>query len=92
LGGGVEILTLEVGEKYIATAFPDGTIFMSTSQLSGCYKIGQVSAILVHEMGHLIARHTAERFSRDLMANNFAELFSFDSPMSNTLAIRDFKS
>jgi len=83
----VEKLIMGIADTFTATAFPDGTILMSTSQLSECYKLGQVGAILAHEMGHLVARHTAERFSHDLMANEFAELFGSDGPMSNTLAM-----
>jgi predicted Zn-dependent protease len=87
LDGEIETLTLKLGDKFIATALPDGTIFVGTSQLFGCFKIGHVCAILAHEMGHLIARHTAERFSHDLVLNKFAELFGFEGTMYNNLAV-----
>ncbi|KAF4627680.1 hypothetical protein G7Y89_g10473 [Cudoniella acicularis] len=54
-----------------------GKIFISTRCLSTCETLGQVAAILAHEITHIIARHSSEKRSSRLFAYKTARWFGF---------------
>mgnify|MGYP001207736565 FL=1 len=48
-----------------AFALPGGQIFITMSLLSRLETEGQLAAVLAHEVGHVIARHSAEHIAKD---------------------------
>lgn len=65
---------------------------MSASQLRQTSTTEQVAAIVAHEMGHLIARHSAERFSHQQLSSGFEKMFGFSSLCPDLRAVQELEA
>lgn len=52
-----------------AFALPGGYIYVSRGLLAQANSEAEVAAVLAHEVGHITARHSAERYSRGVLAS-----------------------
>jgi predicted Zn-dependent protease len=52
-----------------AFALPGGPIFITEALLSRLQTEGQLAGVLAHEIGHVIARHSAERIAQQELTN-----------------------
>jgi len=59
-----------------AFALPGGQIFITIALLSRLETEGQLAAVLAHEIGHVIARHSAERIAKSQVAQGLTGAFA----------------
>jgi predicted Zn-dependent protease len=59
-------------ETVNAFALPGGQIFMTTGLLQLLETEGQVAGVLGHEMGHVLARHSAEQIAKSQLTQGLA--------------------
>ena len=59
-----------------AFALPGGQIFITMSLLSRLETEGQLAAVLAHEVGHVIARHSAEHIAKDQLTQGLTGAFA----------------
>ncbi|TYZ13357.1 M48 family metallopeptidase [Hymenobacter lutimineralis] len=88
---GVNWVFLVVEDSSInASAFPGGKIFVTTGMLRVCPTDTLLASVLGHEMGHVLAGHTAESYSK-LMVNmvGMVAVAAVDVAQSSTRAPGD---
>lgn len=56
-------------EKVNAFALPDGYVYITRGLLALAENEAEMAGVLAHEIGHITARHTAQRFSNAQAAN-----------------------
>lgn len=59
-----------------AFAVPGGYIYLSRGLLTQANSEAEVAAVLAHEVGHITARHSAERYSRGVLTSLGAAILS----------------
>jgi predicted Zn-dependent protease len=59
-----------------AFALPGGQIFITMALLSRLETEGQLAGVLGHEVGHVIARHSAERIAKDQLTQGLTGAFA----------------
>ncbi|MEQ1597300.1 MAG: M48 family metallopeptidase [Casimicrobium sp.] len=59
-----------------AFALPGGQIFITMSLLSRLETEGQLAAVLGHEVGHVLARHSAEHIAKDQLTQGLTGAFA----------------
>lgn len=62
-----------------AFALPGGQIFITMALLSRLETEGQLAGVLGHEVGHVIARHSAERIAKDNLTQGLTGAFAMGS-------------
>jgi beta-barrel assembly-enhancing protease len=62
-----------------AFALPGGQIFITMALLSRLETEGQLAGVLGHEVGHVIARHSAERIAKDNLTQGLTGAFAVGS-------------
>ncbi len=56
-------------EKVNAFALPGGYVYITRGLLALAGNEAEMAGVLAHEVGHVVARHTAERYSRSVATN-----------------------
>ncbi|MCZ2135687.1 MAG: M48 family metallopeptidase [Burkholderiales bacterium] len=62
-----------------AFALPGGQVFITMALLSRLETEGQLAAVLGHEVGHVLARHSAEHIAKDQLAQGLTGAFALGS-------------
>ncbi len=62
-----------------AFALPGGQIFITMALLSRLETEGQLAGVLGHEVGHVLARHSAERIAKDQLTQGLTGAFAMGS-------------
>ena len=52
-----------------AFALPGGQVFITAGLLKNLTSEGQVAGVLAHEIGHVVARHSAEQIAKSRLTN-----------------------
>ena len=68
-----------------AFALPGGNLYVTRGLLALAGSEAELAGVLAHEIGHVTARHTAQRYGRSLLASSAAGLVGLitDSPAIN---------
>jgi predicted Zn-dependent protease len=66
--------TLFEDENANAFALPGGKVGVNTGLFEVAKTDAQLAAVLAHEIGHVLARHSSERMSRQLLADSVEKL------------------
>ena len=62
-----------------AFALPGGQVFITMALLSRLETEGQLAGVLGHEVGHVLARHSAEHIAKDQLAQGLTGAFAMGS-------------
>ena len=66
--GGQYVFTVLDTDIVNAFALPGGYVYITRGLLALAYDEAEVAGVLAHEMGHVNARHSAERYSQQVLA------------------------
>ncbi len=71
-----------------AFALPGGYVYVTRGVLALANSEAELAGVLAHEIGHVVARHSAQRYSRSVIANLGAAVLGLliDNPQLNQLA------
>jgi predicted Zn-dependent protease len=70
-----------------AFALPGGQIFITMALLSRLETEGQLAGVLGHEVGHVIARHSAEHIAKDQLTQGLTGAFAMGSGSASAAQI-----
>ena len=70
-----------------AFALPGGQVFITMSLLSKLETEGQLAGVLGHEVGHVLARHSAEHIAKDQLTQGLTGAFALGSGSMNAAQI-----
>ena len=70
-----------------AFALPGGQVFITMALLSKLETEGQLAGVLGHEVGHVIARHSAEHIAKDQLTQGLTGAFAMGSGSMNAAQI-----
>jgi predicted Zn-dependent protease len=76
LAGRPFVFTVLTSDVSNAFALPGGYIYITRGLMSLMGSEAELASVLGHEIGHVTARHTAERLSRGQAANIFTQILS----------------
>jgi len=70
-----------------AFALPGGQVFITMALLSRLETEGQLAGVLGHEVGHVLARHSAEHIAKDQLTQGLTGAFAMGSGSANAAQI-----
>ena len=69
-----------------AFALPGGYIYLTRGLIALCHNEAQLAGVIAHEIGHVTARHTAQRYTRAVGTNVVANILNV---LTNNLAVKN---
>ena len=69
-----------------AFALPGGYIYLTRGLIALCHNEAQLAGVIAHEIGHVTARHTAQRYTRAVGTNIVANILNV---LTNNMALKN---
>jgi len=69
-----------------AFALPGGYIYLTRGLLALCQNEAQLAGVIAHEIGHIIARHTARRYTKNIGTSLVANILG---SLTNNILVRN---